>query len=182
MNARAVTGVCGFRPAVLASHVVFSLPAILVLFGLLVSAGRLPAACCPPSILTQPQSVTTNQNATVPFWVVVSSGSAVTYQWRFNGADIPGSTASNHIIGSVQSSNAGSYTVVAQNIAGSVTSSVATLSVTAPGTLQFTSPNYSVSESAPFVTINVTRAGGSSGTVSVNYSTTDGTASNGLDY
>jgi hypothetical protein len=152
------------------------------LLGFLAFPDPSEAACCPPSITTQPQSVTTNQNVTVAFWVVVSSGSAVTYQWRFNGNDIPGSTASNHIIGSVQSSNAGSYAVVAQNIAGSVTSSVATLTVISPGNLQFTSPNYSVSESAPFANINVTRTGGSSGTVSVNYSTTDGTASNGVDY
>lgn len=51
-----------------------------------------------------------------------------------------------------------------------------------PGTLQFSSPTYSVSESGLSATITVTRAGGSSGAVSVQYATSDGTATAPADY
>ena len=44
----------------------------------------------------------------------------------------------------------------------------------APGTLQFSAPTYSVSESSPQATITVTRNGGMTGAVSVQYATTLG--------
>src|SRR5262249_42301788 len=45
-----------------------------------------------------------------------------------------------------------------------------------PGTLQFSNAAYSVNENAGTATITVTRTGGSDGAVSVNYATSDGTA------
>ncbi len=51
-----------------------------------------------------------------------------------------------------------------------------------PGSLQFSSDAYNTGESGGTVTITVTRTGGSDGTVSVNYSTSDGTATAGSDY
>lgn len=50
------------------------------------------------------------------------------------------------------------------------------------GALSFSSATYSVSEAAGLATITVTRTGGNSGTVNVNYSTSNGTATAGLDY
>lgn len=50
------------------------------------------------------------------------------------------------------------------------------------GSLSFSSSNYSVGEAAGAATITVNRLGGSSGTVSVNYSTSNGTATAGQDY
>jgi hypothetical protein len=96
------------------------------------SPGRSGAACCPPSITTQPQSITTNQGATATFWVVVSSGSLVAYQWKFNGSDLATGTGTNYVINNAQSGNVGSYQVVAVNVAGSVTSSIATLTIRPP--------------------------------------------------
>lgn len=53
----------------------------------------------------------------------------------------------------------------------------------APGTLSFSWPAFSVSESAGSATIEVQRTGGSDGAVSVTYSTlTGGTAQHGTDY
>ena len=49
-------------------------------------------------------------------------------------------------------------------------------------TLQFSSATYSVSETGGSATITVTRSGGSSGAVGVNYATSNGTASAGSDY
>jgi uncharacterized repeat protein (TIGR02543 family) len=48
-----------------------------------------------------------------------------------------------------------------------------------PGTLQFSSATYSVTEIGMTATITVTRAGGSQGAASVMYSTSDGTATGG---
>ena len=50
-----------------------------------------------------------------------------------------------------------------------------------PGTIQFGSPSYDVTEGA-VVNILVTRSGGNSGAVSVDYATADGTAVAGTDY
>jgi Leucine-rich repeat (LRR) protein len=49
-------------------------------------------------------------------------------------------------------------------------------------TLQFSSDNYSVNENGGSATITVTRVGGSQGAVSVNYATSDDTATAGSDY
>ncbi len=50
------------------------------------------------------------------------------------------------------------------------------------GMLEFSSASYSVNEDGGFVTITVNRVGGSYGAVSVDYDTSDGTATAGLDY
>jgi hypothetical protein len=54
--------------------------------------------------------------------------------------------------------------------------------VAVPGTLSFSSPAFSVSESAGSATIEVQRTDGSDGAVSVAYAVTGGTAMNGTDY
>lgn len=51
-----------------------------------------------------------------------------------------------------------------------------------PGTLQFSAPNYSVSEGGGSVIITVTRVGGTAGAVGVSFTTSDGTATAGSDY
>src|SRR5262249_47711275 len=51
-----------------------------------------------------------------------------------------------------------------------------------PGALQFSNATYSVNENGGTATITVTRTGGSDGSVSVNYATSNGTATAGSDY
>lgn len=51
-----------------------------------------------------------------------------------------------------------------------------------PGTLQFSASNYTASEDAGNITVTVTRRGGSDGTVTVTYSTSDGSAAANSDY
>jgi hypothetical protein len=85
-----------------------------------------------PSITGPPQSLTTTQNLSASFNVSVSGTSPFGYQWRFNGGIISGATASTCFIGSAQSSNVGSYSVVVTNIAGAATSSPALLTVLIP--------------------------------------------------
>ncbi len=47
-------------------------------------------------------------------------------QWRFNGTNISGATSASYTNNSISTNDAGSYTVVASNTSGSVTSQVAT--------------------------------------------------------
>jgi uncharacterized delta-60 repeat protein len=50
------------------------------------------------------------------------------------------------------------------------------------GVVGFSSPVYSVIENGSTATINITRTNGSTGSITVYYATTDGTATNGIDY
>jgi hypothetical protein len=90
--------------------------------------------------------------------------------------------------------NPGTYTVTASGggLAAPVTRTVTvgsanyrlnfTPSPNLAGTLQFSATAYSVAETAGSIAITVTRTGGSSGTVTVNYATGNGTATAGSDY
>src|SRR5205823_2945433 len=86
----------------------------------------------PPSISTQPQSLTNIVNTTANFSVTASGTPAPAYQWQFNDSPIGGATTSAFAISSVQTNNGGNYTVVISNSANSITSAVATLTVWVP--------------------------------------------------
>jgi len=83
-----------------------------------------------PVITAQPQSKSVVQGGSVQFAVVATGTPTPTYQWYFNGSAISGATAATLSLSGVQSTNAGNYTVVITNSAGSVTSAKATLTVT----------------------------------------------------
>lgn len=53
----------------------------------------------------------------------------ITYQWQKNGVNIPGATSSSYILNPVALGDAGTYTQVATNAAGSATSPAITLTV-----------------------------------------------------
>lgn len=82
-----------------------------------------------PSFTTQPQSQTVTAGAAVTFTAAASGTPAPAYQWKKDGANISGATTTSLTLPNVQPANAGTYTVVASNSAGSVTSSGATLTV-----------------------------------------------------
>jgi len=82
-----------------------------------------------PAITTQPQSLTVNAGATASFTVRCDGLPAPAYQWQKGGPQSPGATAATYTIGTVQSGDAGSYTVVVSNTSGSVTSNAAVLTV-----------------------------------------------------
>ena len=65
------------------------------------------------------------------FTVTASGQAPFTYQWQRNGADIAGATASSYTVQApALTDNGAQFRVVVTNAVGSVTSSVATLSVT----------------------------------------------------
>ena len=82
----------------------------------------------PPSIGTQPSNQTVNAGSPATFFVAASGTAPLSYQWRKDETNIAATTATNNIA-AAQSPNAGRYTVVVTNIAGSSTSVVATLTV-----------------------------------------------------
>lgn len=63
----------------------------------------------------------------VTFSVVITDARAATFQWRFNGTDIPGATGDSLLLTNVTAANEGQYSVVVTNSAGSVTSAPAEL-------------------------------------------------------
>ncbi len=89
----------------------------------------------PAGITTQPQSRTVNQNQNTSFSVVASGTAPFSYQWVFNGTPLSGATNAALALANVQPANAGSYTVIVTNLANSVTSSAATLTVYVPPTI-----------------------------------------------
>ncbi|MEY2878661.1 MAG: hypothetical protein RLZZ15_1041, partial [Verrucomicrobiota bacterium] len=84
----------------------------------------------PPAIASSPQGQTVTVGGSVTFSVVASGTPAPALQWRKDGANLPGATASALVLGNAQLADAGNYTVVATNSAGTATSAVATLTVT----------------------------------------------------
>lgn len=91
-----------------------------------------PPPAQPPSITTQPTSQTVAVGVSATFSVVATGTSPLSYQWRKDGTNIAGATSASFTIASVAMSDAGNYTVVVSNSAGSATSNAATLTVNQP--------------------------------------------------
>ncbi len=88
-----------------------------------------------PSIGSQPQSLTVDSGNPAVFSVTASGTAPLGYQWRKNGSNltdggnISGLATSTLSLSTTLSTDAGSYTVVVTNSAGSATSSAAILTV-----------------------------------------------------
>ena len=83
-----------------------------------------------PSILTQPQDQTVLPGATASFSVLAGGSEPLIYQWYYNtNTPLANGTDSILTITNVQPDNAGAYSVVVSNLAGSVASAYAILSV-----------------------------------------------------
>ena len=95
-----------------------------------------------PAITLQPQGRTNSVGAVATFSVGASGTAPLSYQWRFNnanlsnGGQISGATSNVLTITNVQTANAGNYLVVVANAANSVTSAVAMLGVIPAGSCQ----------------------------------------------
>lgn len=112
----------------------------------------------PPSFTTQPQSASANIGGSATFTAAASGSPAPTYQWYFGGSALSGQTASTLTLSNIQTTDAGSYTVLATNSAGTATSNTATLSVlTAPSIT--TQPQSTTASVGGSVTLSVVAAG-----------------------
>ena len=95
-----------------------------------------------PAITTQPASQTRTVGQTATFSVTATGTAPLSYQWRKNGTAIAGATASSYTTPATTTADTGAlFSVVVTNAVNSVTSSNATLTVSAPGS---TSLDYSI--------------------------------------
>jgi len=104
------------------------------------SFARLIVTAQAPIITLQPtnQSVVVGNGAS--FSVTAIGTQPLGYQWRLGGTNIASQTNSTYTLSDVQTTNAGNYTVVITNSVGSVTSSVAALTVLIAPTVSIVSP------------------------------------------
>lgn len=83
-----------------------------------------------PVITTQPQDVETSIGSDAEFSVTAIGEEPLSYQWRFNNQIIRSATNSTLDVFNIQPRQAGSYSVLVRNRAGSTLSSLAKLQVT----------------------------------------------------
>jgi len=93
------------------------------------SAGSAGKCLVPLAILTQPTNETVTAGASALLTVGTTGEQPVTYQWKFNGTNLPGVTNSWLTFTSVQPVNGGNYSVTVANPYNSITSSNALLTV-----------------------------------------------------
>jgi len=86
----------------------------------------------PPSITLQPQSLNAALGAKAKFNVIADGTPPLTYQWQFKGANLAAATDDTLTISNATFINAGNYRVIVSNASGSVTSSVALLTIITP--------------------------------------------------
>jgi hypothetical protein len=83
----------------------------------------------PPQIVDQPQSQTVFAGSDAVLSVRAAGSVPLSYQWRFNGSDIPNATNALYWVPGIQSAQAGTYAVKVANSFGTALSSNATLVV-----------------------------------------------------
>lgn len=90
------------------------------------------APSSPPSITAQPQNVTVTNGADATFAVTAAGTAPLSYRWYKGSAGIQAATGSSYTVSAASTNDIGGYSVVITNASGSVTSSVATLTVLVP--------------------------------------------------
>jgi alpha-tubulin suppressor-like RCC1 family protein len=96
-----------------------------------------------PTIVTQPAAVIVTAGDTATFAVGVSGTGPLTFQWRKDGADIAGATSAAVTLVNVAAGDAGRYSVVVANGAGTATSTDASLQVATTPPPVVTAPSIS---------------------------------------
>lgn len=86
-------------------------------------------SCEPAAIASSPAGTEVCVGDPVLFQVVASGSAPLSYQWRFNGLEIPGATGDSLAIAAASFAHAGVYDVVVSNACGTVVSDPATLVV-----------------------------------------------------
>ncbi len=118
-------------------------------------------AVLPPSISSQPASVSVSVGQSATFTVSVTGTEPFTYQWRRNGFPIPGATSSSLTLANVQLSAAGTYSVSITNAATTIHSNGADLVVnSSPVITQH--PRSEIAQPGSVVSFSVSVIGGSS--------------------
>lgn len=104
----------------------------------------------PPVITNQPVGVTNMAGGAANFSTVAGGLPALSYQWTFNGMPLANATTPTFSIANIHLSQAGTYSVIITNTAGSVTSAPALLAVTVPPSPTITSTGIPTSVAGVF--------------------------------
>jgi PKD repeat protein len=93
-----------------------------------------PSSCSlPPTIITQPASLTVETGSNVTFSVLASGSQPLGYQWYLDGTNaLADATNTTLYLASVTTNDAGGYSVTVTNAIGSTNSVTATLTVNPP--------------------------------------------------
>jgi hypothetical protein len=83
----------------------------------------------PPTITAQPTNLTVLAGSNALFTAAATGTAPLSYQWRHNGTNLPGATDTTLALTNVQSSAAGSYSVIVTNAVGVTNSGSAQLDV-----------------------------------------------------
>jgi hypothetical protein len=133
--------------------------------GSVTSAAAALLVTAKPVITLQPTNQTVEPGQTVSLVVAAVGTSPLRYRWRMdgtnlaNGGQVSGATNNLLVISNVQLTNTGSYSVVITNSAGSVTSSIAALTVTNYPPVISVQPTNRLVESGTNVTLAVVASG-----------------------
>ena len=98
---------------------------------------RVEVPAVAPTITAQPLEVAVKVTSNATFTVAATGIPAPGYQWRFNGTNIAGATGSAYTETNAQYADAGNYGVLVTNIAGSIASSNALLSILTAAPAEF---------------------------------------------
>src|SRR5262249_40207809 len=85
-----------------------------------------------PTIVIHPTNRTVTAGTNITFNVAAGGSPTLRYQWQFNGTNIAGATTNSITLTNVLLSQAGNYSVIVTNSAGSASSSNALLTVNIP--------------------------------------------------
>ncbi len=99
---------------------------------------RVEVPAVAPAITVQPTNASVKVAGTAAFTVTATGLPAPAYQWRRNAVPIPGATNATYALTGVQTNQAGTYSVLVTNVAGSLRSSNALLTLLPAAPAQFT--------------------------------------------
>src|SRR5262249_1844019 len=103
-----------------------------------------------PTIVVQPQSIAVDPGALATISVTATSVvPSLTYQWRYNSANLAGATGSSVTFSNAQLAVAGGYAVVVSDSFGTVTSATASLTVKVPPIINTQPQGVSVASGLP---------------------------------
>ena len=126
-------------------------------------------AATAPTFMTQPSGQTLAAGSSATFSAAATGTPPPTFQWAKNGTAIAGATNPVYTLTGVQSADAGLYTAIATNSAGSTTSNAAQLNVTL--TNPAVAPAFTTQPAAQSVTVGTgfTFSAAASGTPAPTY-------------
>jgi hypothetical protein len=99
------------------------------LVGVLVVSALLGAIPTPPAITKQPANQSASLGANISFRTTATGTLPLYFQWQFNQTNLPDKTNISLLLTNVQMTDAGSYSLVVTNLAGTSTSQIVHLNI-----------------------------------------------------